>query len=352
MPGLPPLRPLPASRPVKKRVPPKKRISHTWGFGVAIVLVVVLLAFPSFLSRQIKHEQQENPVKPFPISVNPKLESIIDNPEAEALFLDETSPISAAAIKAKGIFGTIASIISSVPGYELLGAAGVRFVTVYPGYRQEEVAQAFAKTLDWSKEEQLAFLTHMKEAPPSLTEGTFAPGTYEVSEADDLVSIERALNERFHDTVIARYSTSTEALLPLEQALTIASLLERETSDPDEMRIISGIIWNRLWSDMHLQIDATLQYAKSTANKGKNGVWWPKISPKDKYIKSVYNTYLHSGLPPAPISNPSVAAVIAALNPKKTDCLFYFHDRRGNFHCSPTYQGHVALLKKYYGQGK
>jgi UPF0755 protein len=57
-------------------------------------------------------------------------------------------------------------------------------------------------------------------------------------------------------------------------------------------------------------------------------------------------------LPPTPIANPSVAAVLAALNPKKTTCLFYFHDASAGFHCSDTYEQHVALLKKYYGRGK
>ena len=65
-----------------------------------------------------------------------------------------------------------------------------------------------------------------------------------------------------------------------------------------------------------------------------------------------YNTYQNKGLPPGPIATPSMAAVLAALNPKNTDCIFYFHDARGNFHCTENYKEHVRLLKKYYGQGK
>ena len=114
------------------------------------------------------------------------------------------------------------------------------------------------------------------------------------------------------------------------------------------MRMISGIIWNRLFINMNLQIDATLQYAKAETTKS----WWPPVVPKDKYISSKYNTYAHKGLPPGPIASPSIAAVIAALNPKPTDCVFYFHDKRGQFHCSADYKGHVRLLKQYYGQGK
>ena len=116
------------------------------------------------------------------------------------------------------------------------------------------------------------------------------------------------------------------------------------------MRIISGIIWNRLFANMNLQIDATVQYAK--ANKASVNSWWPAVLPRDISIKSPYNTYTNPGLPPTPIANPSVAAILAALNPVSTPCFYYFHDKMGQFHCSTTYAEHVALLKKYYGQGK
>ena len=337
----------------KKKMPNKKSLVW-WGVALALIIGGAVLSFPSFFSFQIHQEQEivTPTIKPFPVSVNPQGRSINENAEVDAFFTKENPSLSAASIKAKGILGTIASIITSVPGYALVGAAGMQFVTIYPGYRQEEVARAFGKTLDWSREERAEFLTHTNTEAPTLGEGKFAPGTYEVNAGDDLDAIKRTLDERFHNTILSRYATSTAEVVPLETALTIASLLERETSDPDEMRIISGIIWNRIWNDMNLQIDATLQYAKSSANKGKNDIWWPKVAPKDKYIKSSYNTYLNSGLPPTPIASPSVAAVVAALNPKKTDCIFYFHDKKGGFHCTVTYKEHVALLKQYYGQGK
>ena len=114
--------------------------------------------------------------------------------------------------------------------------------------------------------------------------------------------------------------------------------------------VVAGILFKRLEAGWPLQADATLQYAK--ANSKTSGSWWPRIVPADRFRSSAYNTYLHSGLPPTPISNPSVASILAALNPRKTSCLFYFHDSFGGFHCTDTYAQHVALLKKYYGQGK
>ncbi len=155
--------------------------------------------------------------------------------------------------------------------------------------------------------------------------------------------------DQFHTEVLSRYTTEVASVVPLHDALTIASLLEREAYDFEDMRHISGVIWNRLFIDMRLQLDATLQYAKGSK---PSEPWWPKVRPVDKYIASAYNTYKYEGLPPTPIANPSLEAILAALNPSETECMFYFHDKNSGFHCAKTYEEHVALLKQYYGRGK
>ena len=150
--------------------------------------------------------------------------------------------------------------------------------------------------------------------------------------------------------MLSHYSTTTAAVVPLTDALTIASLIQRETIGTTDMRLVSGIIWNRLFADMNLQIDSTLQYAKANTTTAVS--WWPRVVPADTSRRSSYNTYRNPGLPPTPIANPSVAAVLAALNPIQTPCFYYFNDQAGNIHCTNTYAEHVALLKKYYGRGK
>ncbi len=157
------------------------------------------------------------------------------------------------------------------------------------------------------------------------------------------------LNERFTSEILNKYDKTVAEKVPLNEALIIASLLEREAYDFTDMRYISGIIWNRMFIDMPLQIDATLQYVRGS--KASEAKWWPVPKPADKYLKSPYNTYKNTGLPPTPIANPSVEAVVAALNPRSTECMFYFHDKNGGFHCTKTYKEHVANIKKYYGQG-
>ena len=94
---------------------------------------------------------------------------------------------------------------------------------------------------------------------------------------------------------------------------------------------------------MKLQVDATLQYAKGSVEND----WWPQVSGKDRKIKSPYNTYLHDGLPPSPISNPGAAALYAAYNPQKTSCLFFLHDKNRQIHCTKTYEEHKKNIEIY-----
>lgn len=318
---------------------------------LALILVsFALLSLPKVLQNQVIVAAEEPTKPPFPVTVDPINETISEDPAVDALFGETNESLEAAAWLGSAAITKLANLIASIPGYSQIAGSDIAFVDIKAGYRQEEVARAFGLALGWTKAEQEAFLKQLRETEPELLEGEAVPGIYMVSSAANPSYVQELLSDRFERDVASRYSPEAEKVLPLEDVLTIASLLQRETRDPSEMRLISGIIWNRLWSGMNLQIDATLQYAK--ASKGGTKTWWPVPVPNDKYIKSEFNTYQNEGLPPAPIASPSTEAILAALNPKKTDCIFYFHDRRGNMHCSPDYQGHVKLLKKYYGQGR
>lgn len=335
------------------------RVFMRAGLGAVFVVIVagVVFSLPALLAIGVQHEQERAVSamrEQFPVTVDPRNKAIVENAQVNAFLEGADSPLQAAAGGAENIFRNvfawIAITIADAPWYQSIAAADGRFVNATPGMRKEQVAGAFANVLAWDATQKKEFLT----APPSsslpLTEGSFSPGIYFV-ETDTTPSAAQALvNERFYENILSRYGTTTSQVVPLEQALTIASLIEREAGGADDMRIISGIIWNRLFINMNLQIDATLQYVK--ANSGAGAGWWPVPVPADRFRKSPYNTYLHPGLPPTPIANPSVASVLAALNPKNTSCLFYFHDATRGFHCTDTYTEHVALLKKYYGRGK
>ena len=340
------------------------KIAPTYVFIVISAVFVggALFSFPLLLNLQIERGQNRAlpaATEQFPVSVDPKNKVIVENAQANAFFENTESPFQAAVGNTQRILGIIfewiALSVAEVPWYQTLAAAeGSRFVSVTPGMRKEQVANAFAKTLVWNNGQKKAFLTASNGSQLPLPEGSFAPGIYSLAFDITPEAAQTLVNERFMQDVLSHYGPETEQIVPLEQALTIASLIEREAGGRDDMRIISGIIWNRLFIGMNLQIDATLQYAKANAktNTAATGAWWPKALPADIYRKSPYNTYLNPGLPPTPIANPSVTTIVAALNPKNTTCLFYFHDAARQFHCTDTYKEHVALLKKYYGRGK
>jgi cell division protein YceG involved in septum cleavage len=319
-------------------------------FLLFLALAAVCIALFFYLPSIIVWSQTAASAEPFPVGVDPERKLIHENAAAAVLFDTSATPLSAATANAGGVLRYLGAVIASSRVYELFAGTGSvpHVVTVNPGTRKEQVAALFGKSLRWDSATQKLFTNLPPVSNEDLNEGTIAPGDYAVSGDSSVAMVQTEIKARFDETVLSRYTPDVQKVVPLNEGLTIASILERETSDPDEMRLISGILWNRIFAGMKLQMDSTLQYAKANGR----GTWWPQVVPRDKYINSPYNTYQNVGLPPGPISNPSVAAVLAALNPKKTTCLFYFHDDDGDFHCSDTYVEHVAELKKEYGRGK
>jgi cell division protein YceG involved in septum cleavage len=290
--------------------------------STAIIILFLLVTGFVFRFKAKPHQ--------FPVTVNPQQKMIKEDPLVNELLAAEHSLFRAASAESK-------VSISGTKGYTVI---------IKPGLRKEQVAAAFGKALNWTAQQRCEFTTPLPGSYLPFAEGTFAPGTYHVTSAMTPLQVQAMVNERFTNDVLAHYGTSTQDIVPLKEALIIASLIQRETIGTDGMRLVSGVIWNRLFINMSLQIDATLQYAK--ANSGETASWWPRVASVDKYLSSPYNTYMHAGLPPEPISNPSVAAILAALNPIETPCLFYLNDSTGAFHCSATYEDHVALIRTHY----
>ena len=321
--------------------------------GVLLIALVLASAFLIFLIKTkefaflTSHEKGQ--VQPFPIGVDPLRESIAEHPDLAAYYERHISKKSSDTKSAHWIDHAVAKL-ALFDWYQNLASPLSRILVILPGERKEEIADNFSDILDWDSAMQQEFLLRIASSAPALSEGAFFPGRYIADKDAQPHEIADMLNSRFESQVRARYTSDIEKLVPLQDALIIASLLEREAYDFEDMRHIAGVIWNRLFIDMKLQLDATLQYAKGS--DPKEPAWWPPVRPDDKYIDSPFNTYQNEGLPPAPISNPSVEAIVAALNPSKTECMFYFHDRNGAFYCTKTYEEHVALLREHYGSGK
>ncbi len=209
------------------------------------------------------------------------------------------------------------------------------WVVVPPGWRKEQLAEKLQIKFKWTAKDTQDFL--------SFPEGEYLPDTYLVPKNESGEQVGKRMINRFNEAFAPYAPQFLTANIKNDTAIKIASLLERESGGSD-MTLIAGIIWNRLNRGMGLKIDATIQYAK-----GKVGdQWWAPVSVADySSVDSLYNTYLHKGLPPTPIASPGVPAIEAVLNPVETDCLYYLHDPAGLIHCSVTYEEHLKNIREY-----
>lgn len=283
-------------------------------------------------------------VTPFPIGVDPDRATITEQVAVEAFYDQE---LAAASRANNSWWNRLAAVLQTRAVYQQLASPVGRLIVIWPGERTEEITQNTGDVLRWSQAERAEFASLMADNELEFEHGFALPGRYTIHRYATPEDIATLLDDSFATNVRARYTDDVEAIVPLADALIIASLLEREASDFENMRDISGVIWNRLFIDMPLQLDASLQYVK--AENPYEPTWWPAVRPADKFIDSPFNTYQHTGLPPEPIANPSVDAIVAALNPRVTECLFYFHSRSRDYYCSETYEEHVTKLNDVYG---
>ncbi len=230
--------------------------------------------------------------------------------------------------------------------YQNLANPYVRYVKIPAGLRKEEVAAIYYNVLAWNDQDIEQF-TDSNNASSTNLEGYYFPATYVLPVNANGEEVKKEMLNKFSEKVVDVTKDAKTVIdkskVNMDTILTVASLIQREAAGKNDMNLISGIIWNRIWNGMSLDIDATLQYAKGNDEDG----WWPQVKSQDKKIDSPYNTYKNKGLPPSPISNPGINAINAAYNPTETSCVFYFHDKKHQIHCSKTYGEHKAGVEKY-----
>ena len=179
----------------------------------------------------------------------------------------------------------------------------------------------------------------LKTAQPK--EGYLFPDTYFFLPGVDPQLVVYALLENFKNKMLS--PNAQQALVafnkPLVEIITMASLLEKEAPYTKDRKIIAGILWHRIAVGMPLQVDAVFPYII-----GVNSL---QLTQKQLKTDSPYNTYLHKGLPPGPIANPGMDALLAAMTPTKTNYVFSLSALHGNFHYCVTYACHLANQRKY-----
>ena len=229
----------------------------------------------------------------------------------------------------------IAKILTSEPY--------MKWVVIPEGLRKEQIAEILATELDWNEQEKSDWVTKFTAMQFDYIEGVYFPDTYLIPIDESGLEIAQRFINKFNEKFASYAEKFAAQNIKWTTALKIASLIQREAGSKDDMPLIAGIIWNRLLKNIKLDIDATLQYARGNTGNG----WWAPITIADKKIDSLYNTYLYSGLPPHPISNPGINAIDAVLNSMETECIYYLHDSNKQIHCAKTYTEHKANIEKY-----
>ncbi len=210
--------------------------------------------------------------------------------------------------------------------------------------RKEQVGEMIAPKLGWTGAIVDEWNRLYKEEKPEWAEGVYFPDTYLLPTDEPVEAVAKRFIDNFNAKLSPLLGEMVKRNIKWTTALKIASLIQREAAGPEDMNLISGIIWNRLNRGMKLEIDATMQYTKG---KKSDGSWWGAVDIAEKRRDSPYNTYLRKGLPPTPICSPGIDAIRAVLAPEETDCVFYLHDRKRQIHCVQTYAGHLQNIRTY-----
>ncbi len=223
------------------------------------------------------------------------------------------------------------------------GGPFLKWVVIPEGLRKEETADILAKELGWSNEEKEKWITVYTASENDYIEGVYFPDTYLIPRDEPPLEVAERFRARFEEKFAPYAKEALKQNIRWPTLLKLASIVQREAAGSGDMPQVAGILWNRLLTDMRLEVDATLQYARGDTGKG----WWAPITPADKQLDSPYNTYRHEGLPPHPIANPGVDAINAVLYPEETACLYYLHDNTGMIHCAKTYAEHLENIENY-----
>ncbi len=208
-------------------------------------------------------------------------------------------------------------------------------VTIPEGFSAKQIAERLEAAGVAKASEFLALV----QGPPAL-EGTLFPTTYHLRPGSGAEAAAKRMTAEFDRQIRAEWDKTAERpKLTLHQAVTLASIVEREAAQSDEKPMIAAVYFNRLRKRMRLEADPTVQYAL--------GYWKKGLTLRDLQDPSPYNTYLRYGLPPGPICSPGLASVRAVLRPARTDALFFVADNTGGHVFSATIEEHLKAKQAF-----
>lgn len=269
--------------PAKKQII-KSIIALTVSLAIACVIafVFILESKDLIFSFAVNMQNQTEKIEPFPISVNPETKTIVENNTVDFYYQNS---LASAPNSSNNWWNKVAAFFADETWYQNLASPVSRIVVIWPGERKEEIAKNIGDILHWTKQDRIDFQEIIDTSEPAMNEGKYFPGQYVAHRGATPREVKLLIEKEFTEEILKRYPPEISAQVPLNDALIIASLLEREASDFNNMREISGVIWNRLFIDMPLQLDATLQYIKG--GNPYEPKWWPAVNPKTSLLSPI-----------------------------------------------------------------
>jgi len=215
------------------------------------------------------------------------------------------------------------------------------------GWPSWQILSRLAAEMDFSLEEleQLSedaeFIKELGLDEADTLEGYLFPDTYRLAVDKEPREALKRLVERFWEIAELHRleERAAELGLSLREAVTMASIIEREGRLPEELSKISAVFHNRLEANMRLQADPTVLYALGDYNAN--------LTYAQLRLESPYNTYQNRGLPPGPICSPGLASLIAAVEPADTEALYFVARGDGSHVFSKNHQDHLEAVQKY-----
>jgi UPF0755 protein len=218
----------------------------------------------------------------------------------------------------------------------VIGKAKMKKITLIPGETSDIFLKYLSKELNLDNDKLKHYL---KIFSPYKEAGIYAD-TYNVplgiNEKDLIKFLTAQSNKKYKELsnkIYEQYSTKKWNYI-----MTIASIIQKEAKDKEEMPLVSSVIYNRLNKNMRLQMDGTLNYGEYSHIK---------VTPRRiKNDKSRFNTYKHRGIPPYPICAISIDAIKASIKPAKTDYLYFMKNSKGEHDFSSTYKKHRENIRR------
>lgn len=205
-------------------------------------------------------------------------------------------------------------------------------VTLPEGLTIKEMSMVLESKLEAFDQELFLELTKGKE-------GYLFPDTYQFLPDTSTETIVKTLTKTFQEKIADIQKTLTPAT-DFNDIVIMASLIEKEAGpNPEEQKIVSGILWKRIAEGMLLQVDAPFVYV---IDKGS-----AELRLSDLRKDGPYNTYTRTGLTPTPIGNPGLSALQAAANPVSSPYYFYLHAPDGHIHYGVTHRDHINNKNAY-----